>query len=343
MNILITGGCGYIGVHLSKLISVNKNYNIIIYDNLTEGTSYFNKKYKIYKGDLDNKKKLKYLFNKYKFTIVIHLAGLAHISNSFKDPKLYYYNNVISSINLLNVCIDFNIKYFIFSSSCTIYGDKLLKINKDHIFTENDDTNPISPYGNSKLCFEYILKDYAYKYNFRYTILRYFNACGSDPSYDVGEYHKNEKRIIPTLIKACINNKKVYINGDNYDTIDGTCVRDYTHVCDIASAHINALNYMINNEKSIICNIGSGKGYSIKQLISKIEKYSKKKINFEVIKAREGDAAKMICTNEKAKKELYWVPKYNIDNIIETTYIWYSKKLPLIKDKLEKQYYCDIN
>ena len=148
------------------------------------------------------------------------------------------------------------------------------------------------------------MKDYAKKYNFNYSILRYFNVCGSDPSYDIGEYHIEEKRIIPILIKSCINNSKVYIYGDNYNTPDGTCIRDYTHVCDIASSHIKSLEYMSQNSENIICNIGSGKGYSIKELIHKIQEISQKKINFEIKPPRKGDAAKMICTNKNAKKNI---------------------------------------
>ena len=343
MNILLTGGAGYIGTHLSKLMHSNKEYNVIIYDNLSEGSSYLNKYFKIYKGDLNETNKLKLIFEKYNFITVIHLAGFAHISDSFDDPQLYYKNNLVNSINLLDICINFKIKNFIFSSSCTVYGDRLLKINEDHIFNEKDNLEPISPYGNSKMCFEYILKDYAKKYGFNYSILRYFNACGSDPSYEVGEYHKDEKRIIPRLINSCINNKTVYIYGNKHNTPDGTCIRDYTHVCDVALSHIKALNYMIKHNKSITCNIGSGKGYSIKELITKINKISGKEIKYEIINARNGDASRMICTNENAKKILLWEPQYTIDEILSTSYEWYKNKLPLIIDKLSFQSYFAIN
>jgi UDP-glucose 4-epimerase len=342
MNILVTGGCGFIGLHLTKLLDMKKKYNIVIYDNLKEGTSYLNNFGRVYKGELNDSYKLQYLFKKYNFKCIIHLAGLAHISDSFKNPKLYYHNNLISSINLLDICIKFNIKFFLFSSSCTVYGDKLLKKDENHIFTEEDNIEPISPYGNTKMCFEYILKDYSNKYNFNYTILRYFNACGSDPSYDIGEFHKDEKRIIPRLIKSCINETKVFINGDKFNTKDGTCVRDYTHVCDIASSHIKAIEYMFNNNKNIICNIGSGVGYSIKELISKIEKISGKAINFEIREPRIGDASKMICSNKRAINILKWEPKFDIDDIIKTSYEWYKDILPTIEHKLSSQKYFNI-
>ena len=335
--ILITGGCGYIGVHLCKLM---KNYNIIVYDNLEFGCSYLNKYCKTYKGDISDKTKLENLFKKYKFSTIIHLAGLAHISESNDDPQLYYNNNLIYSINLLNVAVKFNIKHFIFSSSCTVYGDYMLNINTNHIFNENDVLLPISTYGRTKMMFESVLKDYASKYNFNYSILRYFNACGSDPDFEVGEYHKNEKRIIPCLIKFSIGLiDKMYIYGNDYDTIDGTVVRDYTHVCDIASAHIKALEYMIKNNKNVICNIGTGKGHSIKELISIIENISNKKLNIEFKERRPGDSGFMVCSNEYAKKTIDWEPKYNIYDIIKTAYEWYNVHLPLINDKLNFQNY----
>jgi UDP-glucose 4-epimerase len=184
--------------------------------------------------------------------------------------------------------------------------------------------------------FEYILKDYASKYNFNYSILRYFNACGSDPEFEVGEYHKNEKRIIPCLIKFSLGLiDKMYIFGNDYDTIDGTAVRDYTHVCDIASAHIKTFEYMIKNNKNVICNIGTGKGHSIKEIISIIENISNKKLNIEIKERRTGDSGFMVCSNEYAKKTINWEPKYNIYDIIKTAYEWYNVHLPLIKDKID--------
>jgi UDP-glucose 4-epimerase len=331
-NILITGGCGYIGLHLSKLM---KHYNIIIYDNLKFGNSYMNKFGKVYKGDLSEENKLDFLFKKYKFKLVIHLAGLAHISESIEDPKLYYYNNLILSIKLLNIAVKYEIKYFIFSSSCTVYGNHLLKNDKQHKMKEDDFIKPINPYGNTKMMFESILIDYSNKYNFNYSILRYFNACGSDPEFEVGEYHQNEKRIIPRIIKyslGLIDNFCIF--GNDYDTKDGTAVRDYTHVMDIAKAHLCALNYMINLKKSLVCNIGSGKGYSINDLIKLVEKISEKKLEIKIKKRREGDSGYMVCSNKLAKKLLKWEPEFTIEDIIYTSYQWYSIHLPKIKDFL---------
>ena len=340
-NILVTGGCGYIGSHLCKQI---KNYNVIVYDNMENGCSYMNKSGKVYKGDLCETEKIIYLFEKYRFKTIIHLAGLAHISDSIKNPSLYYHNNLLLSIQLLDIAVKYKIKNFIFSSSCTVYGNYMLKNSPKHIILETDPIVPINPYGCSKMMFEYILKDYSNEYKFNYSILRYFNASGSDPEFEIGEYHKEEKRLIPRLIKyslGLIDNMHIY--GNNYETHDGTPVRDYTHVCDIASSHIKALEYMIKNNKSIICNIGSGKGYSINEIILMIEKISKKKLKIEIINKREGDAAFTVCSNEYAKKMINWEPKFDIKDIIQTSYSWYSNYLPLIINKLNTQDYNVIN
>ena len=311
--------------------------------NLKFGSSYLNKFCKIYKGDISDKIKLEKLFKKYNFSTVIHLAGLAHISESTNNPQLYYNNNLIYSKNLLDVAVKFKIKYFIFSSSCTVYGDYMLTKNPKHIINENDMLKPISVYGRTKMMFENILKDYALKYNFNYSILRYFNACGTDPDYEVGEYHKEEKRIIPRIINFSLNNiDELYVFGNDYNTKDGSAIRDYTHVCDIAQSHINALKVIKNEKKNIICNIGSGKGYSIFELINIVEKISNKKLNVQIKSRRKGDAAFMVCSNKKAKEELNWTPKYNIEDILKTSYEWYKNRLPKIISKIHLQSYHAI-
>ena len=338
--ILITGGCGYIGVHLCKLM---QKYNIIVYDNLKFGTSYLNKFCKTYKGDISDRIKLERLFEKYKFSTVIHLAGLAHISESTNNPQLYYNNNLIYSKNLLEISIKFKTKYFIFSSSCTVYGDHMLINNPNHIINENDILNPISTYGRTKMMFENILKDYASKYNFNYSILRYFNACGSAPDFEVGEYHKEEKRIIPRIINFSLGKiDELCIFGDDYNTKDGSAIRDYTHVCDIAQSHINALEVLKNEKRNITCNIGSGRGYSIFELIKIVEKISNKKLNVKAKPRRKGDAAFMVCCNKKAKEELNWTPKYNIEDILKTSYEWYKNRLPKIINKIHLHSYHAI-
>lgn len=333
--ILITGGCGYIGLHLSKLLS--KNYNLLIYDNLKIGYSYLNNYGKIYKGDLSETNKLEYIFKNYEIISIIHLAGLAHISESFQDPQLYYYNNLCLSIKLLDLLVKYKINNFIFSSTCAVYGEQEQEVY------ETNNINPINPYGNSKACFEKVIIDYSKKYNFNYSILRYFNACGNDPDFEVGEYHKFEKRIIPRLINFSLENlNEMNIYGNDFNTKDGTAVRDYTHVMDIAEAHKKALEYMIKNNKSIICNIGSGIGTSIKELITIIEKVSNKKLNIKYTKKNLGDPAYLVCNNNKALELLNWNTKYNINDIIETSFEWYKNYLPKILPNIEKQKYYAI-
>ena len=287
MNVLITGGAGYVGSNLTNFLS-KLNYNIIVYDDLINTTTLFIENYTFIKGNMNNIEKLKSVFLKYKPNIVIHTAALTYVGESFEKVDDYYYNNVVSTINLLNIMKDFKTKYLIFSSSCSIYGDS---------------NSPISPYANTKLVCETIIKDYSSKYNFKYIIFRYFNVAGAIPNENIGEYHINgEKRIIPIIINKCLNNETLFINGKNLNTTDGTIVRDYIHIKDLLNAHACAIKYLLKENNSITLDLGSGVGTSLLDLINITEKIINKKLTIVFKEKQNGDPKKLFPLLENVKK-----------------------------------------
>lgn len=309
MYILITGGAGYIGSHIAKLLAKQTN-NIIIFDNLCVG-NIENCKYGIFiKGDITNISDLDSVFSKYKISHIIHVAGKAFVSESFQKIDEYYNTNVIGTINILNMMVKYNVSKIIFSSSCAVYGN----VEKLPI-TENTEKKPISPYGLTKKIAEDIILDYAKIKNIKYVILRYFNVAGNDFDLDVKDIENNTKRLIPNIIKKIINSEILYINGNNYNTKDGTCIRNYIHVLDLAEAHINSLNY----NENLICNLGSNNNYSILEIIELIEKYINKKCLYKFNNRIEGDPEIVYCNNDIAKEKLNWIIKYNIEDIIKST------------------------
>ena len=328
MYTLITGGAGYIGSHIALQL-YNTNKNIIIVDNLVSG-SIDNCKYGIFiNADItildDIKTKV---FDKYKISNIIHVAGKAFVSESFQKIEDYYNINVIGTINILNMMIKYNIKNIIFSSSCSVYGN----VSKLPI-TEETELNPISPYGMTKKICEDIIINYSKTKNnnintvINYVILRYFNIAGNDFECNVCDNENNMKRIIPTIIKKALINETVEINGNTYNTKDGTCVRNYVHVLDLANAHIKALEYLEESKnRNLICNIGNDKNYSINELITIISKFMYKKINYIYKDKIEGDPDIVYCNNTLAKNELKLDLLYTIDDIVRSNIVLICKK-----------------
>ena len=329
MHTLITGGAGYIGSHIAKLLyTTNKNINIIIVDNLCSG-SIDNCKYGLFiNADITNIDDIKSkVFDKYKITNIIHVVGKAFVSESFVKIDDYYNVNVIGTINILNMMIHYNIKNIIFSSSCSVYGNVL-----NLPITEDTPLNPISPYGMTKKICEDIIINYSKNSLINYVILRYFNVAGNDFECDVCDNENNMKRIIPTIIKKALKNEIIEINGNNYNTKDGTCVRNYIHVLDLANAHIKALDYLdnnvnnVNNNNNLICNIGCDTNYSIIELITIISRILNKKINYICKDKIEGDPAIVYCNNTLSKNVLKLDLMYSIDDIINSYIILLCKK-----------------
>lgn len=317
--ILITGGAGYIGSHTNKLLS-NKGYATIVFDNLIRGHRQFVKWGKFFFGDLTDKEQIRNCFIKFRIQAVMHFGAFAYVGESVLEPVKYYHNNVCGTLNLLEVMREFEIRYFIFSSSCTTYGNpQYLPITEDH------PQRPINPYGEGKLLIEEILKEHDKKYGMKHIALRYFNAAGADPDGEIGESHNPETHLVPLTIDAAINCKKhVKIFGTDYPTRDGTCVRDYVHVMDLAEAHVKSLEYVMRSNASDSFNLGNEKGYSVKEIINAITKISKKNITVIETARRPGDPPVLISSCNKVKQILKWQPSYDLDGIIETAWRWHS-------------------
>ena len=320
MNILVTGGAGYIGSHtVSEL--VKKGHKVIAYDNLACGHKDKVAPNAIFiEGDINDSKKLSETMKKFDIDSVMHFAAFAYVGESVSNPAKYYNNNLVGGINLLNCMVKNNVKKIVFSSSCAIFGqpDKIP-------ITEEEKKDPISPYGKSKLFLEEMLKDYDRAYGIKSVCLRYFNAAGASLDGSNGEMHDPETHLIPLAIKACLDDKYfLTVFGKDYPTKDGTCIRDYIHILDLADAHLKALDYLSKNKESRQFNLGSGKGYSIMEIIRGIEKQSRKKLKFIIGERREGDPAMLIADPTRIRAELGWNAKHSdMKTIIQTALNWH--------------------
>ncbi len=321
--ILVTGGAGYIGSHFVKLLK-EKNYKIIVLDNLSRGHKEAIPEDVIFEEvDLLDKAKLRVTLFKYKIDVVVHFAAFAYVGESVQNPSMYFKNNVLGSYNLIETCRELYIKNFILSSTCSIYG------NPDSIpISEETSPQPINPYAISKYLVELILKDYNKSYNLNYLILRYFNAAGCDFDGNIGESHDPEPHLIPLVIDTALGNRdKIKIFGDDYPTKDGTCIRDYIHVNDLADAHLKGIQYLSEGKSSTLINIGTSVGNSVKEIINTVENISGVKINSEIVERRTGDPAILIADNKKAKKLLNWEPKFGLEEIIKSAFNWQKNKI----------------
>ncbi len=329
---LITGGCGYIGSHIAyQILKENKNSKIIILDNLSTGVlgniknieKFFNVSIKFYKGDIRNRTLVKKILNQNKVTTLIHLAGMKSISESLIKLEDYYECNVKGSIVLLSEIFKSGVNNILFSSSATVYGSK----NKTP-YREDMLTYPESPYAISKKITEELLKSYSLKYkNSSIAILRYFNPIGLSPSGILKLSHKSDhNNLIPNLIRAFKEKEvKVEIYGNDYDTKDGTCVRDYIHIDDLVEGHTRALKYISNRNGFYIWNLGSQKGYSVLEVVNSFEKILKKKISKEISPRRNGDLDKFWSNCNKAKKQLNWKARKNLLHMLQDTWKYNNK------------------
>ena len=320
-KILITGGAGYIGSHVAEKL-VKTKCKIVIVDNLQRGSrKLVNKKTNFIKADINNTKKIRQIILKKKIDTIIHLASFASVAESQKYKKKYYLNNVIGTQKLLQACKDTNIKNFIYSSSCSIYGNVKGKVG------ETSKPNPKSYYAFTKYKSENLIKNFSKKYQFKYVILRYFNVAGASNSGKIGEIGNRNDRLIKNLAIQFFKDKaKINIHGINYKTKDGTCVRDYIHVSDIADIHDMCIDYLNKNFKSNIFNCGYERGYSVLE-ISKIFKKLKKNTIIKFGKRRSGDVGQVFANSSKFKKMFKWKPKYNDIKKILISSIKWEKKL----------------
>ncbi len=343
MRVLVTGGAGYIGSHTARLLK-NSGYEPIILDNLINGNRELISKLNLplIIGDIGDKNLLKkiisghhpFLNDKKPIKAILHFAAITNVRDSIRSPLNYYMNNIMQSLNLLDVicdlsfCENLNLNSpipIIFSSSCATYGlPKKLPIDELH------EQIPISPYGESKLFIEKVLKDLSISHGLTSFILRYFNVAGASQDSIIGELRKEETHLIPLAIKAAINPELVFkIYGNNYDTLDGTCIRDFIHVEDIALAHLLALNNLFNKDfvnKFNFYNVGSSKGFSVKEILSTVERITNSSINIKEYPRREGDPPKLFASNQKIINQLKWSQKYlSIEKIITDSFLWEKK------------------
>lgn len=328
--ILITGAAGYIGSHCAIELLSN-GFDLILFDNLETGhietieilknLSEKGKVLDFIQGDLKNYDDINFVFQKYKIEGVVHFAANSLVEESVKNPQKYYSNNVLGSLNLFKAMVENNVKNVVFSSTAAIYGEpQYLPLDEIH------PQNPVNPYGMTKLMIEKILCDYEKAYGLKSIIFRYFNAAGADSKGRIGEIHNPETHLIPNILKSVFNRtEKFKIFGNDYETKDGTCVRDYINVEDLASAHRLGLERLLNQGKSGIYNLGTQEGYTVKEIFDICEKITGQKIDVEICSRRDGDPAKLVANSNRAKVELNWMPKRKIFDTIESVYYWEKK------------------
>lgn len=319
--ILIVGGAGYIGSHVNKYLDEH-GYKTIVFDNLARGHRELVKWGKFVQGDLLNKKSIDTIFQENPIDAVMHFAAFAYVGESVVDPASYYLNNVAGTMNLLESMREHGVNKLIFSSTCSIYGG-LGKIP----ITEDQLKHPINPYGQSKLMVENILRDYDAAYGLRHVCLRYFNAAGADPDAEIGEWHEPETHLIPLVIDAASGiNPHITMFGTDYDTPDGTCIRDYIHVTDLAIAHVLSLEYLLNGGGSNYFNLGNKIGISVKEVIEMVKAVSGLDVPVVYGDRRPGDPAVLIGSSEKIMKELGWRPNFgSLERIVQTAFQWHKK------------------
>ncbi len=319
MNILVVGGAGYIGAHAVNLLK-KEGYNPVIYDDLSKGHEEAAGilDVKLIKGDLGDKNRIKEVLAEEKIEAVMHFAAFIEVGESVDSPAKYYNNNVSKVLELLDAMVESNVKYFVFSSTAATFGEpQSEKINEEH------PQNPINPYGRTKLMVEEILKDYEKAYGLKSVVLRYFNASGSDENGIIGESHNPETHLIPLILQAVSGKRKsIKVYGTDYNTKDGTCIRDFVHVYDLAKAHILGMRKMISENTSLNYNLGSGEGFSVNELIEKAKEITGVDFTVENDERRAGDPAVLVADSAKAKKELGWDIEYDLNSIISSAWKW---------------------
>ncbi len=333
--ILVTGGAGYIGSH-AVLYLINKGLEVVIFDNLVTGHIETVNRLKslsdnvhFVHGDLKNIDNIKNIFNMYKIDSVMHFAGCSVVPESVLKPDKYYLNNVVGSLNLLNTMVEFGVTKIVFSSSCATYGDPLYTpIDEKH------QQNPITPYGQTKLMIEKFLGDYDIAYGLKSVKLRYFNVIGADAQSRIGEWHEPETHLVPNILKSCVCDQGcLEVFGDDYDTKDGTCIRDYIDVEDLVEAHYLALNYLEVENCSNEFNIGSSFGFSVKEVLDAVNEVVAKPINCKIGPKRKGDTPVLYANNSKAAQTLNWKPKTVLVESIKKAYEWEKSLRCLIDDQ----------
>ncbi|OUL19677.1 UDP-glucose 4-epimerase GalE [Nostoc sp. 106C] len=324
-TILVTGGAGYIGSH-AVLALKNAGYEVIVLDNLSNGHRELVEEVlqvKLFVGDMSDPALLDNIFSTHNIAAVMHFAAYIAVGESVTHPAKYYQNNVVGTLTLLKAMIKASVNKFIFSSTCALYGvPQFIPLTEDH------PQDPISPYATSKWMVERILSDFDIAYNLKSVRFRYFNAAGADPSGLLGEDHEPETHLIPLVLLAALGKREsIFIFGTDYPTSDGTCIRDYIHVTDLAQAHILGLQYLLKGGESEVFNLGNGSGFSVREVIENAQKVTGKEIKIEERDRRPGDPPILVGSSEKARQKLGWRPQYpNLEEIISHAWQWHQKR-----------------
>jgi UDP-glucose 4-epimerase len=321
-KILITGGAGYVGSHTVKELQ-RLGYSTLVLDNLTNGHRELVCGGDLIEGDLEDSALLGNIFARHSVEAVMHFAALAYVGESVTDPGKYYRNNVCGTLNLVEAMLKARVNKIIFSSTCATYGHpQEIPITEKHL------QNPVNPYGSSKLMVERILHDFEQSHGLRSVIFRYFNAAGADLEGQIGEWHEPETHLIPLVLDVAAGKQEVVkIFGTDYDTDDGTCIRDYIHVTDLADAHIRGLKHLQAEKNSDVFNLGNGQGYSVRQVIEWVERITGRKIEAQKSPRRLGDPAKLVGSAEKAQKVLGWKTRFpKLEDIIRTAWKWHQRQ-----------------
>lgn len=318
MAVLVTGGAGYIGSHAARALR-REGYEVLIYDNLSTGYEFLARGFEFIQGDIGDPEKLMPALRR--VDAVMHFAAHCYVGESVQDPRKYFHNNVEAALALLNTCIDAGVKRFVFSSTCAVYG-----IPATTPIAEDNPRLPVNPYGVTKMLFERALEAYSEAYGLRYASLRYFNAAGADESGETGECHDPETHLIPLALAAAEGSgPALQIFGNDYPTPDGTCIRDYIHVNDLAAAHVKALQHLANGGGSIAANLGTGQGHSVMEIIKMAEEVSGKTVRRTIVARRPGDPPALVANSTYAQQLLRWKPTRSLRDITATAWQWLTR------------------
>lgn len=319
-KVLVTGGAGYIGSHAARALAL-RGHVPICYDNLVYGHRWAVRSGPLIEGDIADRDHLTEVLRNYGISAIMHFAAFAYVGESVTNPRRYFENNVTKSLVLLDAAVDAGVRYFVFSSSCATYGTPAtVPIGED------TRQQPVNPYGETKLIIEKALRWYGGAYDMRWAVLRYFNAAGAEYDAGLGEVHVPETHLIPLVLDSALGRRIVEIYGDDYPTPDGTCVRDYIHVTDLAEAHVQALEYLFEGGTSTALNLGTGQGHSVREVINAAEKVTGRRIAFRISPRRAGDPSVLIADPRRALQVLDWQARHSsLQNIIDCAWKWQSQ------------------
>jgi UDP-arabinose 4-epimerase len=316
-HILVAGGAGYIGSHTAKTLA-QAGFQPVVLDNLSTGHEWAVKWGPLAVGDIGDAGFVRRLVEQYRIDAVIHFAASAYVGESMQEPRKYFQNNTTKTLTLLNALMDAGVNKFVFSSTCATYGDPVrVPIDESHPQV------PVNPYGDSKLFVEKCMRWYSQAYGLQSVGLRYFNAAGADPDGEIGEDHTPETHLIPLVLEAAMGGAPIRVFGTDYNTPDGTAIRDYIHVADLADAHVRALHYLLKGGESTFCNLGTGTGRSVQEVIDAVERVSGKHVPVQRHGRRAGDPAELVADNQRALEVLGWKPRFtDLNEIVATAWKW---------------------